>query len=171
MSRLGLQQSIFVSVTAVIGFLVLYPIGMLLIGAFASNDGSMTTQHWRDVLASPILGEVVFNTVFVSIVATTLAIVFGLSFAFLVSRTDLPMRSTFEHISILPFLTPPIIAGLAWQQLAEEQSGIINIFLRVVRISWRFNIMSLGGDHIRQHPVSRAVRLPHYRELLAIHQP
>ena len=45
----------------------------------------------------------------------------GLCLAFLVSRTNIPTSSLFEYISIVPFITPPIIAGLAWILLAETK--------------------------------------------------
>lgn len=143
--HVSLQAGVFVAVVAIISLLVLYPVGMMVVGTVKSSGSQLTLEHWREVLNLPILGEIIFNTVVVSVAATILAVVLGLSFALLVSRTDLPMRSAFENISIVPFLTPPIIAGLAWQQLAERQSGILNIFLEYMGIPWRLDVMSLGG--------------------------
>ena len=57
----------------------------------------------------------------------------------------MPMGEFFEFISIVPFLTPPIVAGLAWQQLAERQSGLINLLLKSFYIGSRLDIMSISG--------------------------
>jgi iron(III) transport system permease protein len=144
MKRFGIEAAVYAGLWSVIAFLVLYPLGMLLAGTIQGDSG-VTLQHWRDTLALPILGEIIFNSVLVSVLATLAALVLGLLLAFLVGRTDMPMRSAFEYISIVPFLTPPIIAGMAWQQLAERQSGIFNVLLQSAGVSWRFDVMSLAG--------------------------
>ena len=107
------------------------------------DTGSLTLDRlvqreeaWRCVLR---------NTLIVTGSATLIALVIGLFLAFLVARTDLPMSSLFEFISIVPFITPPIIAGLAWQLLAEKQSGVLNIILEGLGIGWRLDVMTLMG--------------------------
>jgi iron(III) transport system permease protein len=145
MVRTPLEATLFYSVAGIIGFLVLYPIGMMLGGTFLTDDGHLTFNHWSNVRNLTLLAEVLKNTLIATISATAIAVVVGLGLAFLIARTDLPMRPYFEFISIVPFITPPIIAGLAWQLLAEERSGILNILLESAHVSWRFDVMSLGG--------------------------
>ena len=145
MRRAPLEWAVFYGVAAIIGFLVVYPIGMMIGGTFVSDTGSLTLEHWSNVKGLALLWEVLRNTLIVTISATLIALVIGLFLAFLVARTDLPMSSLFEFISIVPFITPPIIAGLAWQLLAEKQSGVLNIILDGLGIGWRLDVMTLVG--------------------------
>ena len=145
MHRAPLEWAVFYGVAAIIGFLVVYPIGMMIGGTFVSETGSLTLEHWSNVKGLALLWEVLRNTLIVTVSATLIALVIGLFLAFLVARTDLPMSSLFEFISIVPFITPPIIAGLAWQLLAEKQSGVLNIILEGMGIGWRLDVMTLMG--------------------------
>ena len=145
MRQAPLEKVVFYSVAAIIAFLVVYPVGMMIGGTFVSKTGAFTFENWLNVKGLALLWEVLKNTLIVTIAATVIAIVVGLFLAFLVSRTDIPMSSSFEFISIVPFITPPIIAGLAWVLLAEKQSGVLNIMLGAIGITWRFDVMSLTG--------------------------
>jgi iron(III) transport system permease protein len=145
MHRAPLERVVFYGVAAIIGFLVVYPVGMMIGGTFLSKSGSFTLEHWSDLKGLVLLWEVLKNTLIVTTSATMIAIVIGVFLAFLVSRTDIPMSQSFEFISIVPFITPPIIAGLAWQLLAEKQSGLLNIMLGAMGIDWRFDVMTIVG--------------------------
>lgn len=145
MGRSPFEIALFSIVAIVIAFLVLYPVGMMVGGTFLTADGRLTSEHWVTALKLPILWEIVGNTLLVTILATLIAIVIGLALAFLVARTDMPLRPYFEYISIVPFLTPPIIAGFAWQILAERRSGVLNYLLAGIGVSWRLDVMSIGG--------------------------
>lgn len=142
---ISIERVLFIGTIAALSWLVLYPTAMLVIASITTDQGHLTLQHLRDAVDEPSLGEIVWNTLAVSLSATAVALIVGLVCAFLVARTDMPMGALFEFISIVPFLTPPIVAGLAWQQLAERQSGLINLLLESFHIGWRFDIMSISG--------------------------
>lgn len=145
MHRTPFVIALFSSVAIIIGFLVIYPVGTMIAGTFFDVSGEPTLEHWSNAIRLPILWEVVWNTLVVTILGTAIALVVGLGLAFLVARTDMPMSAYFEYISIVPFLTPPIIAGLAWQLLAEKTSGVLNIMLAGLGIAWRLDVMSITG--------------------------
>ncbi len=139
------ETYVFAGVVLAISFLVVYPVGTMLGGTFLTEDGQPTLAHWYKVWSTPVLWEGLRNTLIVTISAAALGTVFGLGLAFIVARTDTPMRNYFEYISILPFITPPIIAGLAWQILADGQSGVLNIIFEALGLPFRVDVMSLSG--------------------------
>ena len=145
MPTLRFETYVFAAVALVIGFLVVYPVGMMLGGTFLTEQGEFTLVHWRKIWDTPVLLEGLRNTLFVTLSSTALGVLFGLGLAIIVSRTDTPMRGYFEFISILPFVTPPIIAGLAWQILADGQSGVLNMIFDALNIPVRVNVMSISG--------------------------
>lgn len=139
------ENYVFSLVMLIIAFLVIYPIGMMIAGTFFVEGGDLTLKYWQEVWTKPILFEAIKNTLVATSSATAIAVVLGVVLSFIVSRTDTPMRRHFELISILPFITPPIIAGFAWTFLAEKKTGLLNILLDYLGLPFRFNVMSLIG--------------------------
>ena len=139
------ETYVFAAVALVIGFLVVYPVGMMLGGTFLTEQGEFSLVHWRKIWDTPVLLEGLRNTLFVTLSSTAFGVLLGLGLAIIISRTDTPMRGYFEFISILPFVTPPIIAGLAWQILADGQSGVLNMIFDALNIPVRVNVMSIPG--------------------------
>lgn len=139
------ERVVFFAVAAVVAALVLYPIGILIGRTVIDGTGSLSLLYWRDVLSMDLLGPVLQNTAIATIGGTAGAVVLGTVLAFIVVRTDLPFSRALEVVSLLPFVTPPIIAGMAWQLLGERRTGIFNLVLANFGVSWRIDIMSLGG--------------------------
>src|SRR3984885_6355032 len=82
----------------VLGFFVLYPLGMLVFGAFWSaaritQAGHLTFAVIANVLQDPAVHQVIWNTVVVSLGATVISVVIGAPLAWLSIRTDMPGRS------------------------------------------------------------------------------
>ncbi len=141
----AVQLLAFGLVSALVLFMVAYPVGMMITESFRAQGGAWTLQYWRETLHMPVLGEIVWNTLVVTVAATAIALVVGTPLARIVARTNMPFAGLFEYISIVPFLTPPIIAGFAWQLLGERQSGILNRLLEAIGLPLRIDVMSLTG--------------------------
>lgn len=133
------------AITAVVAILVLYPLGLLIGSSFLDADGGLTLSHWQDALSKETLRPVLVNTAIATLASTAGAVVLGAALAFFVARTDLPFSRAFEVMSLLPFVTPPLIAGMAWRLLGEQRTGVLNLMLGGLGLSWRIDIMSLGG--------------------------
>jgi len=80
-------------------------------------------------------------------VHTALSLPFAVLLAFLVARTDLPGRGSFEVLLTLPFFLPPILTAMAWGMLGNAQVGSINLVWQAVTGSSQplFNIYGYGG--------------------------
>lgn len=135
----------FLGVSGLVAFLVLWPLLWLFAGTIFNDAGELNFEHWREAVKTPFLWEAIWNTVYVSVVGSVLAVVIGIPLALIVARTDTPGARYFEFISLLPFITPPIVSGIAWIILADREGGLINIMLGAMGLDLRLNIFSTGG--------------------------
>ncbi|MBZ4371175.1 iron ABC transporter permease [Corallococcus sp. AS-1-6] len=69
------------------------------------------------------------NTLGVSLGATAWALCLGAPLAFLLFRTDLPLRGAFTVLFTLPSAIPAFIWGMGWLSLASPRAGYLNRML------------------------------------------
>ena len=139
------------AVTLLVGFLVLFPLGMLLFGSFWTSrpgfPGELTLANYVRAYTSLETYQVLLTTVLLVGAKTILAVVFATTLAWIVTRTDTPFRGTLEVLATLPFFVPGLLEAIAWIMLLSPNTGTINVFLRgLLGLSGApFNIYSPGG--------------------------
>jgi iron(III) transport system permease protein len=138
---------------AVLTFLVLYPLFMLLLGALSDTnpviDGfanfSPSAHHFVQTISNPNVHLALINTLIACAGGTALAVIIGLTFSWIVVRTNTPGKGFIAAVSMVPLFVPPLVAGVAWAILASPKTGLLNMMLGWIGISWRLNFYSLTG--------------------------
>ncbi len=138
---------------AVLAFLVIYPVAMLLIGALTNTnpvvDGidlsHLSLDNFLTVLANPNVHEALANTLIACAGGTALAVAIGLSFSWIVVRTNTPWKGFIAAASLVPLFVPPLVAGVAWSILGSPKSGLINTMMKWSGLDWRIDLYSLTG--------------------------
>jgi iron(III) transport system permease protein len=138
---------------SILGFLILFPIAVLVAGAFSEGDPvsdglahlTPSLQNFRDVLTNPNVGHAVVNSVITCAIGALLAVALGLAFSWIVVRTDTPCRGLIAALSMLPLFVPPLVAGIAWTILGSPRTGLINLALGWFHLPWKVNFYSLPG--------------------------
>lgn len=133
-----------------LAFLTLYPLAMLFYGSLSSTppgmEGVFNLDGYAKVL-HPRNALIFFDTIVLSLVKTVLSLAAAVLLAWIIARTDTPMRGTLEVLITLPFFIPPILTAMAWGMLGNPQLGVINL-------AWRWlagfeaplvNVYSWGG--------------------------
>ena len=135
---------------AVLGFLSVYPMGMLLYGSFHSTPpgvaGAFNLDGYRALLTAANL-RMLANTFGISFVKTILSVATAILLAWIIARTDTPARSTLEVLITLPFFIPPVLTATAWSLLGNPQAGTINLAWEWLTGSSHplVNVYSYGG--------------------------
>ena len=138
---------------AILGFLVIYPLLTLLLGALTDTnpvvDGfslsHLSIANFLAVLVNPNVAEALFNTLIACGGGTLIAVVIGLAFSWIVVRTNTPFKGFIAAASILPLFAPPLVAGVAWAILGSPKTGLINTMFKWVGLDWRVDFYSLWG--------------------------
>ena len=124
-----MQKLIFFVVISVCGGFVLYPLAFLVL--IALNTGPPTAwppeqyglANFAGLADSP---TVLLNTLYVSLLASGMTMVFGCLLAWILSRTSVPGRGILEQLMGLPYYVTPLLGALAWAALGGPRSGLLN---------------------------------------------
>ena len=152
--RNGLIAGVWVaSLLAILGFLVVYPVLTLLLGALTDTnpvvDGlslaHLSIGHFLTVAANPNVAEALFNTLLACGGGTAIAVAIGLLFSWIVVRTNTPFKGFIAAASILPLFAPPLVAGVAWSILGSPKTGLINTVFKWAGLDWHVDFYSLSG--------------------------
>lgn len=154
----GVRQRVWanlwvVLLLVILGFLVIYPILMLLLGALTDTNPvvegislrHLSIANFLVVLANPNVGEALVNTLIACGGGTAIAVVIGLLFSWIVVRTNTPFKGFIAAASILPLFAPPLVAGVAWAILGSPKTGLINTMFKWIGLDWRVDFYSLWG--------------------------
>ena len=153
-ARRGVLAKIWVALLlAILGFLVIYPVLTLLLGALTDTnpvvDGinlrNLSVVNFLTVLTNPNVAEALFNTLVACGGGTAIAVVIGLLFSWIVVRTNTPFKGFIAAASILPLFAPPLVAGVAWSILGSPRTGLINTVFKWMGLDWHVNFYSLSG--------------------------
>jgi iron(III) transport system permease protein len=130
----GLKYLVTPLVVLICGSLVLYPVLFLVTESFNVGEPGQFppellgfgnyTNLYED---ARILG----NTALVACLATIMAVVFGFTLAWILTRTAIPGRAHLERLLELPYYMTPLVGALAWGVLLGPKTGLINQLWRL----------------------------------------
>jgi iron(III) transport system permease protein len=138
---------------AVLAFLVLYPTSMLLIGALTTTNpvvegyklADLSIANFLTVAMNPNVAAALGNSLLACGLGTAVAVAIGLSFAWVVVRTNTPCKGLIASAGMLPLFVPPLVAGVAWSILGSPKTGLLNLLLTKIGIPWHFDLYTMPG--------------------------
>lgn len=137
----------------VLAFLIIYPTAMLLIGALTTGnpvvDGyqlsDLSIGNFLTVATNPNVAGALMNSLIACGGGTLLAVFIGLSFAWVVVRTNTPCKGLIASAGMLPLFVPPLVAGVAWAILGSPKTGLINLLMAKMGLPFRVDLYSMTG--------------------------
>src|SRR5947209_7775589 len=138
---------------AILGFLVIYPVLTLLLGALTDTNpvieglslSHLSIANFLIVLQNPNVAEALFYTLVACSGGTFIAVAIGLLFSWIVVRTNTPFKGFIAAASILPLFAPPLVAGVAWSILGSPKTGLLNTLFKWAGLDWHVDFYSLLG--------------------------
>ncbi len=149
-SRLNLQRWLPVA-GVVIGIVLI--IGPFLSGLVRSllvwqADGPhLSAGNFLGLLSDARFYGAAANTLMCGVGTTAISMTLGVSLAWIVGRTDVPGRSWFETLNVVPFFMSPYVGAIGWIFLAAPYSGLLQTTLKdMFGVSAdALDIYSIGG--------------------------
>ena len=142
---------VFIGVTAVLGFLSLYPSFFLLYGSFLDAPlgvpGHFTFRNYIQAYSDPVVYRLILTSFIFGAGASGLSVALALTLAWITIRTNAPFKRLFELTAIIPNILPPLLISISWVLLLNPNNGLINIILKSLFGLEKslFNIYSLPG--------------------------
>jgi len=135
----------------VVGFLVLTPLCLMILNSFqTARPGEAIVwgiEGWVKASTTPGIVNAISNTFSLAITRQAIALLVGSFFAWLVARTDIPMKSLLEFFFWLSFFLPALPETMGWILLLDPKYGLLNQGLMGLGIVSQplFNIYSFWG--------------------------
>jgi iron(III) transport system permease protein len=134
----------------VVGFLVLTPLFLMILNSFQSARPGQpivwSLDGWVKAFNTPGIVKAMTNTFTLAITRQTIALLIGAFFAWLIARTDIPMKGTLEFFFWLSFFLPALPETMGWILLLDPKYGLLNQGLMNLGLSQPlFNIYSFWG--------------------------
>jgi iron(III) transport system permease protein len=130
------QENIITLVVAIIvAGAVVVPLAVLFVSSFKVLDplGWDTTWgfgNYVEMATDRIIPKAFLNTLIISSGSTVLATFLGVSLAWINARTNCPGRDYLEPYNLIPFFLSPFVGAIAWHNLGEPQTGLLNNLAR-----------------------------------------
>ncbi|MDN6412222.1 MAG: iron ABC transporter permease, partial [Yaniella sp.] len=105
---------------AVVTFLAIFfawPVGAMLLRGILDDAGALDLSAFGEVLAAPRTWHIVGHTLTMAVLSTAGSVVFGLPAAYILYRTDFPGRTVLRSITLVPFVLPTVVVGVAFRAL------------------------------------------------------
>jgi len=143
-------RTLTLGLIAIVGFLTVCPVFMLFLGSFSeglTSFGRFTLSKYIHAYSDPAFAEIMLNTVIFTIGSALVATGLALFLSYLNTRTNIPFKSLFRIISIIPMMIPHILFAVSWLLLLNPSNGLINLFLKQAFNLQEsiFNIYSMPG--------------------------
>ena len=123
---------------------VVYPLLAVFVQAFSEGAG-LTIGKIHEVFTQPNIIEAVVNTLIISLLTVVFAGSIGVTLAWLIARSNMPLKRLFDPLNMIPFYLSSVVGALSWQVIAAPRTGLINTLLAPLFSSPPFNIYSVGG--------------------------
>jgi iron(III) transport system permease protein len=135
----------------VVAFLVLTPLFLMILNSFqTARPGQPIVwgiEGWVKAFSTPGIVKAMTNTFTLAITRQAIALLIGAFFAWLVARTDIPMKGTLEFFFWLSFFLPALPETMGWILLLDPKYGLLNQGVMSLGIVSQplFNIYSFWG--------------------------
>ena len=121
--------------------LVLLPLGWLAWYSITDANGTPSPANFVRLGTDPTFLGPYLTALSIAVSVAAGASAAALPLAWLVARTDLPLRRVIRALVTASFVTPPFLGAIAWEILAAPNSGILNQWYR-----WLFGLETY--DHL-----------------------
>ena len=139
------------SVVGLSALVLAYPLAILFIRSFAINPPGEPTawglEGWIAAYNDRAVPIAIGNTLLLAVLRITITTALAIFFAWVVTRTDTPLKGVIEMSLWLGFFLPLLPMTMGWILLLDPQYGLINQFLmKTFRLSSApFDIFSYWG--------------------------
>jgi len=131
--RLDLTAFLMTLLFLLVAFLVLTPLGLMIFNSFQIAEPGEAVVYgldgWRKAFSSPGIVDAMRNTFKLAITRQVIALVIGAYLAWLLARTDIPMKGTLEFLFWLSFFLPSLPETMGWILLLDPKYGLLNQWL------------------------------------------
>jgi iron(III) transport system permease protein len=112
--------------------LVLLPLLWLVWYSVTDDKGALTLANFVQLASDPSFVAPFLTALGIAASVALASCIVALPLAWLVARTDMPLRGAIRALVTASFVTPPFLGAIAWEILAAPNSGMLNQWYRAL---------------------------------------
>jgi iron(III) transport system permease protein len=148
----------YIALVLVVANLVLVPLAMVFLtsvnlGPITGETKGFTLENYVRAWTSPVTWSVLGNTIIFATSTTVIAMSIGVFFAFMVERTDMPLKNFTYAVIPLTVAMPGLLYGIAWVLLLSPNIGLFNLALMGLFGAERGMLTSWAGIGLTETPI------------------
>lgn len=121
-----------IALAVVLGFVTVFfawPVGAMLLRGITNDAGALDLSTFGEVLTTGRTWAIAGHTLTMAALGTAGSVVFGIPAAYILYRTDFPGRSILRSVTLVPFVLPTVVVGVAFRALlgAEGPLGFLGL--------------------------------------------
>lgn len=130
--QLNWQTAFLAGIVGLVAYLVLVPMALMVIVSFRTTSqtnvwgGAFTFSNYREAFFNSATYELLGNTFVFTFGSTALGMALGIGFAWLVERTNVPLRNFAYAIVPLNAAVPGVLFAISWVLLLSPRFGLYN---------------------------------------------
>ncbi len=144
-----IDKTILLAFSAALSLLIVLPLSWLVYYSVRDPAGGFTIRNFVELATDPTFLDPLVTTVILALSSAAICCAVAAPLAWLVARTDMPLRRTVRALVTASFVTPPFLGAIAWELLAAPNSGLLNQLFRALTGAepddYLFNIYTLPG--------------------------
>jgi len=148
-NRIDLSSAVLVVFAAFLCVLIVLPMSWLFYYSVIDRTGAFTLGNFKALITDPVFLEPMLTTLILATSSSIICCAVAAPMAWLVARTDMPLRRSVRALVTASFVTPPFLGAIAWELLAAPNSGLLNKAYRALTGAEQdehlFDIYSLEG--------------------------
>jgi iron(III) transport system permease protein len=110
------------AVAAALMLIIALPLGTLLAKSFTDSNGAFVgLANYRTYFSTPALVQSLWNSIWVSTLATVIVIPLAFGYAYATTRTLLPLKPLFVAVALLPLFTPSLLSAISFIYIFGNQ--------------------------------------------------
>jgi iron(III) transport system permease protein len=161
--RLTPQAIVFGVLFVVIANLVLVPLALVIATALnigpTARPAQLSLEYVMRAWTSSTTWAVIGNTLTFAFFSTMLSMIIGVFFAFMVERTDMPLKNFAYAVVPLTIAMPGLLYGIAWVLLLSPRIGLFNLGLLALFGQQNGILTSWAGIGFTEAPI-KAYSMP-----------
>jgi len=174
--RLDGGTALMAVLIGVMGFIVVYPLILILINSFntatIAEPPAYGLKSWRDAFSEYGIWRSLWNSVKIGIILQVIALPLGIFVSWLLARSNILFANVFEFGFWISFFLPGLATTFGWMLMLDPSTGLINSWLRQMPFfsGLNFDIYSFSGIiwvHLVSNGLSTKVMLmtPAFRRM------
>lgn len=131
---LGLPRSTILRMNSVwlllpaLGFLAIffaYPLASIVLRSFNGGEAGVTLDHYSTFFSVPIYPRILWQTIEISLITTTLCLLVGYPLAYVMANSSPGVRNVMLVMVMLPFMTSVLVRTYGWMVILRP-TGLMN---------------------------------------------